>query len=604
MRFTIKVKLAATFAVVILLSAVSMFIALENLGSLNDSFNKAMDEGVARLLLADDIQSDTLDLARDEAHNILSSDTNEDKALVTAMDAEIAGIKQKAAKLRGLTDDAGDVQVDKFTNAFDAYLTQHTEIVRLADANQNAQAYALSTGQAAQVHQQMDDALAELTKMENAALDKEQVDNGNLYATSRNLLIGLLIGSALLAIVAAVWIVMGISNGLSRVRRVLDAVAIGDLDQNIAVTSNDEIKDLVDTANGMIANLKETASIADRVSGGDLTVQPKPLSDKDTLGLALKQMVERLRDVISEAASSARNLASGSQELSATAEQLSQGATEQASSTEEASASMEEMAATIKQSADNATQTEKIARQSAADALASGQAVGNAVTAMQTIAEKIMVVQEIARQTDLLALNAAVEAARAGEHGRGFAVVASEVRKLAERSQAAAAEISTLSGTTVKAAQSAGDMLSKLVPDIQRTAELVEEISAASREQNAGAAQINTAIQQLDKVTQQNTSAAEEMSATSEELASQAEGLQSAISYFRLSNSGQEAVDSRTSSKSARNRTAKGKPALRDQVMAKAPHMSGTNGTGGGFDLDLGDGADDLDKEFTRKDAA
>jgi len=603
-RFTIKVKLAATFAVVILLSAVSMFIALENLGSLNDSFNKAMDEGVARLLLADDIQSDTLDLARDEAHNILSSDTNEDKALVTAMDAEIAGIKQKAAKLRGLTDDAGDVQVDKFTNAFDAYLTQHTEIVRLADANQNAQAYALSTGQAAQVHQQMDDALAELTKMENAALDKEQVDNGNLYATSRNLLIGLLIGSALLAIVAAVWIVMGISNGLSRVRRVLDAVAIGDLDQNIAVTSNDEIKDLVDTANGMIANLKETASIADRVSGGDLTVQPKPLSDKDTLGLALKQMVERLRDVISEAASSARNLASGSQELSATAEQLSQGATEQASSTEEASASMEEMAATIKQSADNATQTEKIARQSAADALASGQAVGNAVTAMQTIAEKIMVVQEIARQTDLLALNAAVEAARAGEHGRGFAVVASEVRKLAERSQAAAAEISTLSGTTVKAAQSAGDMLSKLVPDIQRTAELVEEISAASREQNAGAAQINTAIQQLDKVTQQNTSAAEEMSATSEELASQAEGLQSAISYFRLSNSGQEAVDSRTSSKSARNRTAKGKPALRDQVMAKAPHMSGTNGTGGGFDLDLGDGADDLDKEFTRKDAA
>jgi methyl-accepting chemotaxis protein len=287
--------------------------------------------------------------------------------------------------------------------------------------------------------------------------------------------------------------------------------------------------------------------------------------------------------------------------MSATAEQLSQGATEQASSTEEASASMEEMAATIKQSADNATQTEKIARQSAADAIASGEAVTKAVGAMQTIAEKIMVVQEIARQTDLLALNAAVEAARAGEHGRGFAVVASEVRKLAERSQAAAAEISTLSVDTVKAAQSAGDMLGKLVPDIQRTAELVEEISAGSREQNAGAAQINTAIQQLDKVTQQNTSAAEEMSATSEELASQAEQLQAAISYFRVDE------------KSARAEAPvvlhpKAKSNLRAEVMAKAPHMQprkAAKAVGkGGFDLDLDDNHDDLDGEFTRRGAA
>jgi methyl-accepting chemotaxis protein len=349
----------------------------------------------------------------------------------------------------------------------------------------------------------------------------------------------------------------------------------------------------------MVEGLRASAAIAEQIANGDLTVTPKPLSDKDTLGLALEKMVSRLREVIADVIASANNVSAGSQEMSATAEQLSQGATEQASSTEEASASMEEMAATIKQSADNATQTEKIARQSAADAIASGEAVNNAVSAMQTIAQKIMVVQEIARQTDLLALNAAVEAARAGEHGRGFAVVASEVRKLAERSQKAAAEISTLSGDTVSAAQSAGSMLAKLVPDIQRTAELVEEISAGSREQNVGANQINTAIQQLDKVTQQNTSAAEEMSATSEELASQAEQLQTAISYFR--------IDERL----LRNDTptpAKATARLREAVLTKAPHMqprkAAAKPASGGFDLDLGENQDDLDSEFTRRGAA
>jgi methyl-accepting chemotaxis protein len=195
---------------------------------------------------------------------------------------------------------------------------------------------------------------------------------------------------------------------------------------------------------------------------------------------------------------------------------------------------MEQMASNIKQNAENATQTEKIARQSAIDAQNSGEAVGRAVQAMQTIAEKITIVQEIARQTDLLALNAAVEAARAGEHGRGFAVVASEVRKLAERSQTAATEIGAVSTQTVLAAREAGEMLSRLVPDIKKTAELVTEISAACREQDIGADQINQAIQQLDKVTQQNASASEQMSATSEQLAAQAEQLQSSIAYFHV----------------------------------------------------------------------
>lgn len=398
----------------------------------------------------------------------------------------------------------------------------------------------------------------------NSALAQQAVsESANLYESSRAILLALLVGSVLIALVAATWIVVSISRALSSAVRLANEVADGNLNATADNKSDDEVGDLIKALNAMTA---------------------------------------KLREVVAEVTAATRNVAAGSQEMSATAEQLSQGATEQASSTEEASASMEEMAATIKQSADNATQTEKIARQSAADAIASGDAVNNAVSAMQTIAEKIMVVQEIARQTDLLALNAAVEAARAGEHGRGFAVVASEVRKLAERSQAAAAEISTLSGDTVKAAQSAGEMLSKLVPDIQRTAELVEEISAGSREQNAGAAQINTAIQQLDKVTQQNTSAAEEMSATSEELASQAEQLQAAIGYFRIDANAVPAPANSVAAPAA-------KPDLKRQIMAGAPHMKkapakGQASSGGGFDLDLDDGQDDLDAQFSRRGAA
>jgi methyl-accepting chemotaxis protein len=213
---------------------------------------------------------------------------------------------------------------------------------------------------------------------------------------------------------------------------------------------------------------------------------------------------------------------------------MSQGATEQAAAAEEASSSMEQMSSNIRQNADNAMQTEKIAVKSADGARQGGTAVNETVHAMKEIANKISIIEEIARQTNLLALNAAIEAARAGEHGKGFAVVASEVRKLAERSQKAAAEISELSASSVEVAERAGALLGQMVPDIQKTAELVQEINAASREQDLGAGQINKAIQQLDQVIQQNASSSEEMASTAEELSSQAEQLQSAIAFFRV----------------------------------------------------------------------
>jgi methyl-accepting chemotaxis protein len=216
--------------------------------------------------------------------------------------------------------------------------------------------------------------------------------------------------------------------------------------------------------------------------------------------------------------------------------QISEGSTEQASSTEEVSSSMEQMVSNINQNADNAKQTEKIALQASGDITEGNKSVAITVDAMKKIADKIAVIGEIAEKTDLLAINAAIEAARAGEQGKGFAVVAAEVRKLAENSQAAAKEINELSKSSVRIADESGKLLQKIVPDIQKTAVLVQEIAAASLEQNSGAQQVNNAIMQLNAVTQKNSAAAEEMSSSAEELASQAEQLRETISFYKTGN--------------------------------------------------------------------
>ncbi|WP_244936688.1 methyl-accepting chemotaxis protein [Methylobacterium currus] len=406
---------------------------------------------------------------------------------------------------------------------------------------------------------------------------------------------------------------LAVEQAFREISEVLAAASVGDFSKSLSKDYGGLSSEVQANLRAMTTNLRAVADVATAIADGDLTIEAKRLSDKDGLGIALEQMLAKLRTVVSEASAAASNVSAGSQELSASAEQLSQGSTEQAASTEEASASMEEMAANVKQNAENAGQTETIARQSAKDAEASGVAVGRAVEAMQTIAQKITIVQEIARQTDLLALNAAVEAARAGEHGRGFAVVASEVRKLAERSQAAAAEIGTLSIDTVKAAQAAGDMLGRLVPDIKRTASLVEEISAACREQDVGSGQINQAIQQLDKVTQQNASASEQVSATSEELAAQAEMLQATIAYFRINGAtapaaGPQQVHGRvdgavsqlraTAARMAAPSAAVKSPSRAAARSAAKPKANGLHGSGFAFDMSAAE--DVRDQEFKR----
>jgi len=280
----------------------------------------------------------------------------------------------------------------------------------------------------------------------------------------------------------------------------------------------------------------QSVKVASFIASGDLSQRIRAVS-KDELGRVsreINKMADGLEKLIIDIRLSATENASVATQIASGSRNMSEGSSQQAASAEEASSAVEEMHATIRQNADNATQTESIAQKSARDALESGKAVSLTVSAMKEIAQKIVIIEEISRQTNLLALNAAIEAARAGEHGKGFAVVAAEVRKLAERSQIAAREIGDLSSSSVVVAEEAGVMLGKLVPDIQKTAELVQEISAASKEQMSGAEQINSAIQQLNQVIQRNAGVAEEMSSTGDLLSSQADRLLDMVSVFKV----------------------------------------------------------------------
>lgn len=519
-------------------------------------------ERLTKITLVDDV----IDLGNATQIETFKAQTLREPERITSALTNFPIIQEKLAALQALT-------------YLDENLQQIKAITAAAQTYHNAMQELLTTWTTLeQLNQQCDLTLQSIVERVNAARDRGIEETKQIAATTvatftttaRIIWLGLL-GAVLTGAGIAFVITRGIVKPVRHSVAFVEAIARGDLTATIGITPKDEIGTLIAAMRAMVANLQNIAQSADLIAGGELCVTVTPLSDQDLFGKSLAAMVARLRDVVADIQSAATNVSTGSQTMSSGAQEMSNGATEQAAAAEEASSSMEQMAANIRQNADNATRTEKIALKAAHDAEMSGKAVTETVEAMHEIVKKTSIIKEIARQTHMLSLNATIEAAKASDYGKGFAVVAAEVRALASRAQSSAAEIDELTSESIKVAERAGDLLKQLVPDIQKTAELVKEISAASREQTSGAEQINRAIQQLDQVIQQNASVSEEMAATSEELASQAEQLQNTVAFFNI----EATVHERPAAQTGRGRTPAKIKVARLNSRASAPNDSG-----------------------------
>jgi len=636
-NWKIGTRIGAGFGIVITIAIVLGLFAFDRVGVIQKNSDRISENALPTIYLVGKVQSGGQERMALLVKHINSSDPNEKKDLEKRLQASAeSSTKLLTEYEKHLT---GDKEKDLYAQVIEArgeynkVRNEALKLSRLGTPEDNKRAQQMMSGSGDELFDKYLEAEDKWVAYAKKSADDSSAEQQTAVSSTRSGILVALGFAIILAIGIALFIVRSITRPLASAVDVLEHVAQGEIPDQLIVTSHDEVgqmltslnsttanlrkaaaiavsisegdltvnatalsaKDVLGTAlSNMTENLRKAAKIAVSISEGDLTVKAMPLSEKDMLGTAQKEMLDNLRRTVSQVNDASCSVASGSEEMSSTAQQVSQGASEQAAAAEECTASMEEMGASIQQNADSAKQTDKIATKAAEDALLSGEAVKETIHAMKEIAEKISIIDEISRKTDLLALNAAVEAARAGEHGKGFAVVASEVRKLAERSQTAAAEISRLTSDGVRRADGAGELLSRLVPDIRKTAELVREIAAACVEQGAGSQQVSKAMQQLDQVIQQNAAASEEMSTGSDGLSHQAESLQSAISFFNL---GEVRSQNRRPVATQRKKVSLQRGSNQRPSLAARPKSE----SGEGVEIEIGNdgGSDYNDKDFT-----
>jgi methyl-accepting chemotaxis protein len=499
----VATKLALGFGVLIIMLAVVSFIGISRMQQINNSMDQVMEERWPRAEMANSIveRANTIAIA---LRNMMLTSNVQDRAQQKELILETrTGLGATVEKLKTVLNTPKGLELlqDIIKNR-QLYVDGQDRLLQLIEQESPDQAQSFLQAELRPILAAYLASAKALQQFQGELLEASGREAHSNYQSARLLML-IAVGSAVLAAIIAAWLIT-----LNLIRQLGGEPGY-------------------------------VASIVRQVANGDLDVEiALRKGDSGSLLASLQAMVGKLAQIIGEVRNSADNLASASEEVSATAQSMSQATSEQAASVEETSASIEQMSASINQNTENAKVTDGMASKAAKEATEGGESVQQTVAAMKQIAQRIGIIDDIAYQTNLLALNAAIEAARAGEHGKGFAVVAAEVRKLAERSQIAAQEIGQLSSSSVELAEKAGKLLDAMLPSIDKTSDLVQEISAASEEQSSGVAQINTAMSQLNQITQQNASSSEELAATAEEMSGQAEQLQQAMGFFTVAAAG------------------------------------------------------------------
>jgi methyl-accepting chemotaxis protein len=492
----IATKLVVSFFLVLVVTAFLGLFALSEMNDVRSSADEIATSWLPSVKHTSDMNTNTADIRVAELQHILSTDVSElaqwEQEIERVMAVMAANQRQYEPLI--VTDEERRAY-EEFKQQWGEYMTEHKRVLALSRQNQNEEARLLVRGQSQQQYEEASATLLTLVTINEKGATRARESATSTYNASRFWVLSTLLGGLALSLF------LGII--LSRI-----------------------------IARPLVA----AVSVAGQIADGNMVVAVESGSSDETgmLLSAMKQMVQRLSQVIAEVREGSDNLSAAATQVASSSQSMAQGASEQASSVEEITASLQQVSMTITQNAENSRQVEALARKGASDAAQTGTTVAETVDAMRSIAQKIMIIEDIAYQTNLLALNAAIEAARAGDQGRGFAVVAAEVRKLAERSRESAKEISSLATSSVRVAEAAGGLVNALVPSIRRTADLVQEVSALSKEQTASVAQINQTMGQIDEITQRNAAAAEEMATAAEEMAAQAEALSQLVSYFQI----------------------------------------------------------------------